>query len=981
MTDSLSEFLGIPQADAPTPKIEDVDAAKAYLQQAYADASDNYDELATVVYAPFKATVDALANDVQCQGDDCGAWLASVFKTNAEKLVPLQRKIANQFYGQLGVAYGELNRGVDAIVEAYPEAVALLPEAPVAEQPPVDETWNPPATEPPPPYVPPPYVPPVREATPTPTVPEACGTYTLDWGPFASILPFTRPIQGTREPLTPVPLPPALAGFQAPANAYGLGCVDGCTFGRVQWWMQTCDGVNFAVEAALDSGSCTATVVNVTGFQPQDAPCTVASPPPTGVTCPDGPACLADTTAAQVRDGLWKINTAQTSVEREKATYALMAKFGVHMDATTATSDWDCPTDPTCPMPPDPEGKPPEAPKPPKPIPRPTLTNPPDWCAEDVCKTLVQPPMPPAGCNLLSSGKLCMPPVEDPEEVDDTEDVLEEEVSRGTLSNATVPGDGTDEPAVDNDAGAAAADPDCPGILDDPIGWIGCAFNEGLKAMGLPECSAAFAGQFLGGLIERYVGVDMTPVLQPYRYWANWCKPTLIPSPTDLNALWLQNAIKDDQWSCLTKANGFCEVWMKKVRDSGRARVDIQELWKQLQYGSIKDKEYNDESRKLGLIDDDDRKRMERSFSYQPAPGDIVRFMQKDVATPELVSKYGLDAEFDDAYQGRLKKWGQAAGMDEETVKYYYRAAWEELSVTQNFELLHRLRPGRVAANLEWTRDDAEKYLKFKDIPEPFRKRLLETSYNVVTRTDAERMFDNGTITKKEYQNVLQDGGYAEKDAEKITDFFEKEKARQQRSRLATFTVNDAINWYVKGLVDIAFVQERMSIEIDDPDAVDQAVSAAQTEREIGRVSSEVELLRGLFLGGCIDTTELAVSLRGLGIPDDALEGFIDQWTRVRSCHSKQLTASEICKMVERGILDKPEALKRLVRIGYAPEEAALALSNCIADITERAAKLLKAALEKLEKDRKAEEKEKEKKRKADLKLAACGPEKIKCPK
>ncbi|MEM1558224.1 MAG: hypothetical protein QXG12_06500, partial [Thermoproteota archaeon] len=120
-----------------------------------------------------------------------------------------------------------------------------------------------------------------------------------------------------------------------------------------------------------------------------------------------------------------------------------------------------------------------------------------------------------------------------------------------------------------------------------------------------------------------------------------------------------------------------------------------------------------------------------------PSASDLIRMAVREVFSPELREKYGLDEDFPEEFA----EWGKKQGLSEFWARAYWAAHWDLPSMTQGYEMLHRLHPdlipwkadalskmginpSSVATDIDTLRDLA----RMQDITPYWRDRLIAIS-------------------------------------------------------------------------------------------------------------------------------------------------------------------------------------------------------------------------------------------------------------
>lgn len=366
-----------------------------------------------------------------------------------------------------------------------------------------------------------------------------------------------------------------------------------------------------------------------------------------------------------------------------------------------------------------------------------------------------------------------------------------------------------------------------------------------------------------------------------------------------------------------------------------------------------------------------------------PPPTDLVRFVVKDVFDERIVAEMGWDDEYEDQRE-RYEFWCKAQGLGESDLpgnpdgvpinwpRLYYRANWQNISPTQSYIALHRLRPTtsttggpRNPNGVVFTRADMERILRISDYPKRQRDWLIETSYQPLTRVDLRRMYDLGSLGDKapdrpfdpldsestalsspasrELFESYQDLGYQAHDAAKLTHFtISEERTRRSKQTLgnARAAIADA---YKVGVISWQEAAIRLyRLRLDDPTrraafdnlnrteqeaivradpATMQALAQLDLQADTQMVKEWVRSIRTAYVTGRWGRNEAEGQLRTLGIVESRAQRYLDLWDARKSGSRKMLTVDKITGYARRDIIGLAEMETRLINLGYSEED------------------------------------------------------------
>jgi hypothetical protein len=476
----------------------------------------------------------------------------------------------------------------------------------------------------------------------------------------------------------------------------------------------------------------------------------------------------------------------------------------------------------------------------------------------------------------------------------------------------------------------------------------------------------------IGGFLERWLGPEVGRMFMPFRLYANYFCPQEIPSVAELNRGFLGGAITEEQWKCFTRAGNVRDTLAKAIRDTDRTRPNIEQVLTLNRRDKLTKEEYAKRVRELGVTDQKDLQRLEELIEQYPGFDDIIRFMIRDVFNDRVIKDFGYDQGFAANYTGKALDYGKHLGVSEELAKYYWRAHWLTPSNTQLYEMLHRLRPGDVDASVETKASDVQRMLEVNDNMPWFVPRLMAISYRPLTRTDAQRAFQIGSIDKDQLRKAYLDEGYNDTNADILVKFTEDLTDKRNNRALGLISVREGANAYSRG--DIGLTDFRSILRDNDLTQSQErtAIDAAEKRFIIRRNGLWNKRTRREFKTGEIDASEAVTRLMLQGLTNDEALRMVDLWRGEMDVKGKELTAAQMCKMLGKGLVSAEEMAKRLVRIGYRAEDAKLIVGLCDEGITEQQLKSLEKQLSALQRkiaaDQKAQAKAIEKEQKERLK-------------
>lgn len=189
-----------------------------------------------------------------------------------------------------------------------------------------------------------------------------------------------------------------------------------------------------------------------------------------------------------------------------------------------------------------------------------------------------------------------------------------------------------------------------------------------------------------------------------------------------------------------------------------------------------------------GEINESEHDRLLGSFGYTsenidlfkslywliPPPTDLIRMGVREVFTPEIAEKFGQYQDIPPAFL----KWGEKIGLSKEWATNYWAAHWDLPSASMGYEMLHR---GVI------TPEELTLLLRALDVMPFWREKLIQISYNPLTRVDVRRMYQLGVLNEDQVTRSYLDLGYDQEKAAWLTEFTIRYYAPEDQTQLDAF--------------------------------------------------------------------------------------------------------------------------------------------------------------------------------------------------
>lgn len=423
---------------------------------------------------------------------------------------------------------------------------------------------------------------------------------------------------------------------------------------------------------------------------------------------------------------------------------------------------------------------------------------------------------------------------------------------------------------------------------------------------------------FIGGFMFSSV---TPPVMRELSYLSNslWSNAEL--SPEQLAEARFRQILTEDEYFELMKKHGYSKEKAESFFEVRKRLLTAEELLVAKWRGFISEEEYRERMRQLGFRDEDIEK-YEAVRKYYPSPTDFIRFAVRDVFNPQVVEQFG----YDEAFPEDIVPFAKKSGMEEDVLRWYWRAHWELPSPTAGYEMLHRLHPeilkirgeaykemGLNPEELETDLETVDLLLKTADYPSFWRKRLLAISYAPLTRVDLRRIYELGLISDDELLARLMELGYSKKDAELMLEFYKAYKHSANRD----LTVSMTLKAYLRGLMTREDCKSYLQYLGYDEDEAELIISLEEEKMKEERLDDAIDSAVYRFSRGLIDEERLRLILTDLGLPEAEKELIVEKAYLEREKREKLPTKADLISWLKQKVITKEDFKQWMKRLGY----------------------------------------------------------------
>lgn len=336
-----------------------------------------------------------------------------------------------------------------------------------------------------------------------------------------------------------------------------------------------------------------------------------------------------------------------------------------------------------------------------------------------------------------------------------------------------------------------------------------------------------------------------------------------------------------------------------------------------------------------------------------PGPSDLIRFAVREAYNPELLSLYGYAQETPQEVKPWMDKqgYGQDTGIpfpanatdgDNNPLRgnatwfdLYWWSHWELPSLTQGYDMLHRLyitsdygRSPDVIGDASFMQRDMELLQKAQDIPAYWRQRLQAISYHPLNRTDADWMYENSLIQDAEYYHAMRQGGYNDATSKQLLQRAKLVRARSMRADPVKVTKDWICNNYKTGIL----TDDRATALLmnNGYDAEDSRLFLQNCKIEIQAETHRQQLshLQSAYNQGIFSDDELNQQFALLNMNQWVSEELTKRWKLKRAIKVKLASARQNLLYFKGGLINEPIVASRLFNLGFEATSIGLMIAN-----------------------------------------------------
>jgi hypothetical protein len=318
-----------------------------------------------------------------------------------------------------------------------------------------------------------------------------------------------------------------------------------------------------------------------------------------------------------------------------------------------------------------------------------------------------------------------------------------------------------------------------------------------------------------------------------------------------------------------------------------------------------------------GVIDDDQMYMRMRELGYTdtrtreiiqtwpliPGPSDLFHLVAREAFEPKAIAMMGLEDEFPEDQV----EWLQKQGISRDWAVKYWIAHWEQPSIQQGFEMLHR---GVIGL------EELDMLFRTVEIPPYWRDRLTKIAFQPFTRVDSRRMHKLGVLGDDELVKVYMDQGYDEWHAQKMAEF----TIRYNRQTEKSLTRGQILQGYREDLIS---KQDAISLLIETDYKDEQAeyfILLEDYKKAKDLQDDMVDNIKDRFVNNLMDAHEAREKLNKLDLPQNKISVLMEEWETKVYVDRKLPSKTDLDKFLKAKIITEDTYRFEMQKLGYGSE-------------------------------------------------------------
>lgn len=515
----------------------------------------------------------------------------------------------------------------------------------------------------------------------------------------------------------------------------------------------------------------------------------------------------------------------------------------------------------------------------------------------------------------------------------------------------------------------------------------------GYQATRASDCNAMQVTPYLitrgiFGFLEEWLGVGFEDITRKLGYVTSYYCPSELINASETHRLYAMNLIDHKTWLCWIKANNLMPEPQEVIAESNEYQLSTAEIFKAVSRGLLTDKEAFTRYQRQRVRFADDQTIVHESqrplldigqltqqlhrrqiadmdfieavkhIGYTtentlaihalteilPDVSSVLRWGHQGVGKSGDVGEYQLDYDFSESFDSDMLDWLNRSGVSAQQLQNMWRGQWRAPDLQAYFGMLHRFRDDSI--NPVWralqpSNNDKEYIFRNAGLTPFWHDRMIELSRPLIGLRQLHLFVRFLQWDSRKITDALQNEGFDYDTATEIQAALllqEQDRKQREMSVVSPHEIGRALS------AGIVSEQEAFTalgiIGYSDEDAM-ITINQSHWLRMITIRQDIVKAVEARYRAGEFDKLGAISTMINAGVPDTQALLLADLWEARQQQKGKEFSAGELCGLFSDRLIDTPEYYKRLLRIGWQPDDAKKLIASCGIKLAARDAKAL----------------------------------------
>jgi hypothetical protein len=386
------------------------------------------------------------------------------------------------------------------------------------------------------------------------------------------------------------------------------------------------------------------------------------------------------------------------------------------------------------------------------------------------------------------------------------------------------------------------------------------------------------------------------------------CFPDQLLSPPQMREMFHILGYERRELVELFQRQGYSKDDANIIMQTWETPPDLTMLFSMYWRKEIGEAELRSELRKHGYRPDMIKSIIDISV-YIPPVQDLITMSVRDVFDANTVR---LNRQNED-YPPEFTQWMAAQGVTKDWAEKYWQAHWRLPSETMGFEMYHR-----SIINKE----ELKGLMKSLDIMPGWRDRLIELSYNPLTRVDVRRMHSVGVLSEQEVTRAYLDIGYSPENAQRLTDFtveLNREEGLLTGDVASDLTKGQILSFYTDHIINREVAAALLAQAGVNVVAIELLLKSADFDIERKERKQIADIIFTGYKSGRYTFEAALTEIQNSGFNAREVEALTLDLELEQSKEFKLPARADLDRFLKKGVITREEYIETMVAQGYTP--------------------------------------------------------------